>query len=110
MLYAVTIEPLNAIFFVSERPDDNGWEVQEGVSLDITSNFNIGPEDPEEAEHVLCVSTADPKYFKLFKNRRDIDPTQFRPAGRHFGGLFAGASWERFEKDLPTALATLETP
>jgi hypothetical protein len=35
MLYAVTIDQLNAIFFVSDRPDDNEWEVEEGVSLEL---------------------------------------------------------------------------
>jgi hypothetical protein len=108
MLYAVTIEPLNTICFVSERPDDNPWEVQEGVALDITFNFNIGPWDPEGAGHILCVSTSDPKHYKLFKNKRDIDPAQFRPAGRRFGGLFSKPSWERFAKQAPAALATLD--
>jgi hypothetical protein len=108
MLYAVTVEPLNTICFVSERPDDNPWEVQEGVALDITLNFNIGPWDPEGSGHILCVSTSDPKYYKLFKNTRDIDPAQFRPAGRHFGGLFSKPSWERFAKHAPAFLAALD--
>ena len=108
MLYAVTIEPLNSICFVSECPEENEWEVQEGVALDITFNFNIGPWDPEEAEHILCVSTSDPKYYKLFKNQRDIDPNQFHSVGRHFGGLFSKPSWERFAKHVTPTLAALD--
>ncbi len=29
MLYAVAIEPLNAVYFVSERSDDNPWDVED---------------------------------------------------------------------------------
>ena len=36
MLYAVIIGPLNTTVFVCDRPDDNEWEVQEGVSLELT--------------------------------------------------------------------------
>ena len=39
MLYAVTIEPLNAIFFVSEHPVEDEWEIQQGVSLDVPANY-----------------------------------------------------------------------
>jgi hypothetical protein len=42
MLYAVTIDPLNAIFFVSERPDGDQWELLEGVSLDAPPVYGIG--------------------------------------------------------------------
>ena len=108
MLHAVTIEPLNTICFVSECPEENEWDVQEGVALDITLNFNIGPWDPEDAHHILCVSTSDPKYYKLFKNKRDIDPNQFRPVGRLFGGLFSKPLWERFAKGAPPMLAALD--
>ncbi len=98
MLYAVTVEPFNAICFVSERPDDNPWEVQEGVGLDIPFNLTKGPSDGEDAWPILCISTSDPRYYKLFKYRRDIDPAQFRPVERHFGGLFSKPTWERFAK------------
>jgi hypothetical protein len=106
MLYAVTIEPFNTICFVSERPDENPWEVQEGVGLDIPFNLTMGPSDGEDAWPILCVSTSDPRYYKLFKYRRDIDPAQFRPVERHFGGLFSKPSWERFAKLASTGLAT----
>ncbi len=35
MIYAVTIEPLDAVFFISEPPQGNNWQVQEGVWLDV---------------------------------------------------------------------------
>ena len=107
MLYAVTIEPLNTTFFVSERPEDNEWEVQEGVALDAAPLYGTWTADREPFEQILCESTSDPKYYKLFRNRRDIDPGQFRPTGRHFGGLFSKPSWDRFAKQAPAAIATL---
>ena len=65
MLYAVTIEPLNAIFFVSDRPDDNQWEVQEGVELDIIPLYGTWTPDLGPLHQTLCVSTSDPKHFKV---------------------------------------------
>jgi hypothetical protein len=108
VLYAVTIEPFHTTFFVSERPDDNEWEVQEGVSLDLSPIYgtwtpNLGP-----LRQVLCVSISDPKDYKIFLNGNDINPTEYRPTGRDFGGLFSKSSWERFAKEVPAAIAFLE--
>ena len=50
MLYAVTIEPLNTIFFVSERPDECEWEVQEGVSLDAAPLYGTWTAEREAFE------------------------------------------------------------
>jgi hypothetical protein len=108
MLYAVTIEPLNTIVFVSERPDDNPWEVQEGVALDAAPRYGTWTPDRGPLEEILCVSTSDPKYFKVFRRQRDIDPMQFRPTGRHFGGIFSKPTWERFAKLASTGLTTLD--
>jgi hypothetical protein len=108
MLYAVTIDPLNAIFFVSERPDGDTWEVQDGVSLDIPFNFTVKEREPDDAETILCKSTSDPRYYKLFKNTRDIDSDQFRSVGRRFGGLFSKPSWERFAKLVPAGIGLID--
>ena len=66
MLYAVTIEPLNIIFFVYDRPDDNPWEVEEGVELDIYPLFGTWTPDREPLHQTLCVSISDPKYYRVF--------------------------------------------
>ena len=101
MLYAVTIEPLNAIYFVSDRPDDNPWEVEEGVELDINPLYGTWTPDLGPLHQTLCVSTSDPKYFRVFLHSKDIGIREFRPTGRHFGGLFSKATWERFAKTCP---------
>jgi hypothetical protein len=108
MLYAVTIEPLNTICFVSERPEENEWEVQEGVSLDAAPLY--GPRTPDRAplDEILCVSASDPKYFKVYRDPRDIDPAQFRPMGRRYGGIFSKPTWERFAKHITPTLAALD--
>ncbi len=110
MIYAVTVEPLNSIFFLAEAPEGDGWDVQEGVSLDIPSNYDAWPEGAECPEQVLCTSTSDPKHYKLFKYAKDIDRGEFRPTGRNFGGVYSHSSWERFVKHLPATLAVLEIP
>jgi hypothetical protein len=107
MLYAVTIEPLNAIYFVSDRPDECPWEVQEGVELELTPIYGTWTPDLGPLRQILCVSNSDPKYYRVLTNPKDIGPLGLRPTGRRFGGLFPKAAWERFAKRAPSALAIL---
>jgi hypothetical protein len=107
MLYAVTIDLLNAVFFVTDRPDECEWEVQEGVDLEITPIFGTWTPDLGPLQQILCVSTSDPKHFRVFKNSKDIGRLGYCPTGRDFGGLFSKAAWERFAKRAPSALAIL---
>jgi hypothetical protein len=109
MLYAVTIEPLNTIYFVSDRPDDNPWEVEEGVELDINPLFGTWTPDLGPLHQTLCVSTSDPKYFKIFMHSKDIGIKEFRLTGRRFGGFFSKATWERIAKQAPGIIAALCT-
>jgi hypothetical protein len=108
MLYAITIEPLNTIVFVAERPEDNPWGVQEGVALDAAPLYGTWTADRGSLEEILCVSISEPKYFKVFRDQRDVDLAQFRPTGRHYGGIFSKPTWERFAKLAATGLATLD--
>ena len=109
MLYAVTIEPLNAIYFVSDHPDECAWEVQEGVEFQLTPIFGTWTPDLGPLRQILCVSNSDPKYYRVLTNPRDRDLASLglRPTGRDFGGLFPKAAWERFAKRAPSALAIL---
>lgn len=108
MLYAVTIDRLNAIFFVSDRPDENEWGVQEGVELEIIPLFGTWTPDLGPLHQTLCVSTTDPKHFKVLLHSKDIGQRAFRPIGRDFGGLFSKAAWERFAKEVPAGVALLQ--
>jgi hypothetical protein len=109
MLYAVTIEPFNVICFVTDRPDDSPWEVEEGVELDINPLFGTWTHNLGPLHQTLCVSTSDPKYYKVFMHSKDIGIREFRPTGRDFGGLFCKATWERFAKTAPGIIAALCT-
>ena len=77
-------------------------KIEEGVGLDIPSNLELRPSGEPGPEHVLCVSHSDPKHYKLFKFSRDIDPTEFKPTGKSFGGVFSKPAWEKFWKVLST--------
>jgi len=110
VLYAVTIDPLRAVFFLDERPDENGWQVQEGVQLDLPFNYDSWPEGEERPEQVLCTSIAEPNHYRMFKYRRDIDTAEFRPALKHFGGIYSRSTWARFVKNLPTGLIDRDRP
>jgi hypothetical protein len=109
MLYAVTIEPLNGIYLVLDRPDECPWEVQEGVELHLTPLFGTWTPDLGPLRQVLCVSDSDPKCYRVLTNPRDRDLASLglRPTGRRFGGLFPKAVWERFAQTAPSALAIL---
>ena len=84
MLYAVTIEPLNTTFFVSERPEDNEWEVQEGVALEIPFNYGTWTSWRRATRTNPLRFDLGSKYYKLFKNRRDIDPAAISAHGSPF--------------------------
>src|SRR5262245_46958831 len=107
MLYAVTIEPLNVIAFVYDPPGDHPWDVEEGVELDINPLFGTWTPDLGPLHQTLCVSTTDPKYYKVFQHSKDLRNKEFRPTGRRFGGVFSKATWERYVKRAPSLIAAL---
>ncbi len=110
MMYAVTIEELDAIFFLSDEPQGEGWQVQEGVGLDVPSNYDTWSEGEKQPEQVLCSSISNPLNYKVFKNNKDIDTTEFQPTGKHFGGVYSRPSWTRFVNNLPAVLAVVGVP
>jgi hypothetical protein len=110
MLYAVTIEPLNAIFFLDKRPEGHRLKVHEGVELDLPFNYDSWPDGAEPPEQILCTSVSDPHHYKMFKYKRDIDPSEFQPTGKHFGGVYSKSTWAQFMKNLPSALAVQDVP
>jgi hypothetical protein len=110
MLYAVAIEPLNAVFFLGERPAGADWNVRDGVWLDVPANYDAWPEGAECPEQVLCVLNSDPKHYKIFKYYKDVNEEEFRPTGRRFGGVYSRSTWERFVKTLPATLEFLRIP
>jgi hypothetical protein len=111
MLYAVTIEPLNSIAFLADRPEEGElWTIQEGVELDLPPFYFPWPEGTGQPLELLYVSTSDPKHYTLFKNRRGIDPAQFQEAGKRFGGVFSKSAWERFSKGLEASKSFFEIP
>jgi hypothetical protein len=107
MLCAVTIEPLNAVFFLGERPPGDQWNVRDGVWLDVPANYDARPAGAECPEQVLCVSTSDPKHYKIFNDYKDVNENEFRPIGKRFGGVYSRSTWERFVKNLPATLEFL---
>ena len=61
-------------------------------------------------EQVVCVSTTDPKHFKVVKYNRDVDPSEFKVTGMTFGGFFSRRTWERFASKLPAHLRFAKIP
>jgi hypothetical protein len=118
-MYAVTIEPIATIFFLSARPEGKVWDeiqqiaivqVQEGVGIDIAPNYAIWSEGADCPWPILCVSTTDPDRYKIVHETREIDPSLYRPAGKDFGGVLSKRTWERFQEKIPAWLADLAVP
>jgi hypothetical protein len=55
----------------------------------------------------LTALISNPKSYRVVTNPRDIEPLGYRPAGLDFGGLFPKAVWERFAKEVPSAIRIL---
>jgi hypothetical protein len=110
MICAVTVPPLNTTFFLAERPAEGPYDVEEGVELDAAFNLYDGPRGDERAHPTLCRSVSNPKHYKVFKSPREVDPGAFRPTGTNFGGFFSRNTWQRFQEQLPVALADLPIP
>jgi hypothetical protein len=109
-MFAVTVVPLNAVVFLTGPPGDGPWSVVEGVELDLASNYGLWPEGSPCPEQVVCVSTSDPKYFKVFKYSREIPLAEFQSTGRTFGGFFSERAWRRFREKLAGQMKFLEIP
>jgi hypothetical protein len=109
-MYAVTLEPLNSVYFLADRPGDGPWTVDEGVELDLTPQCDIWLEGSPRPEQEVTVSVSDPKHYKIFKYSRDIDPELFRPTGKRFGGIFSKRVWEKFAMGLQNELRVRAIP
>ncbi|HWE37455.1 MAG TPA: hypothetical protein VG406_12875 [Isosphaeraceae bacterium] len=109
-MYAVTVEPLNTIFFVSDRPEPGPWPVEEGVGLDYAPNIPWWRRGGRMPEQVVCASTTNPKYYKVFRYLMEVDTNEFSPTGRSFGGIFAKETWDRFAVKLAESLAAEDAP
>jgi hypothetical protein len=109
-MYAVTIQPLNAVFFVGVPPGDVPGDIQDNVEIDIPSYIYLLPGGEERPEQVLCVRKTDPKHYKLYKFQRDVDSGKYTPIGKNFGGIYSGETWERFRELLPRYLEFAAIP
>jgi hypothetical protein len=111
MSFAVKTPPLTSIYFLMDLPDNTeGLEVEEGAWVEVPTNVNAWPEGARRPETVLCRSREDPKHYKLFKYRNEIEGTEWEETGLNFGGTFSKTSWERFAKSLPSLMALHAIP
>ena len=103
---SVVIPGLKALYFLTELPrDPKGLEIDRGAWIDIPSNVHAWPEGVKQPEQVLCRSSEDPKHYKLYKYRREIEGTDWEDTGLLFGGTFTAESWDRFAKRMASILA-----
>jgi hypothetical protein len=94
---AVQIPGMGSVYFLTELPTDtDGLEIELGAWIDIAPNVYAMPPGTKPPEQVLCRSTEDPKHYKLYRYRREIEGTDYEETGLMFGGTFTAESWERF--------------
>jgi hypothetical protein len=95
-----------SIYFLTEPPDQTeGLEVVEGAWVEVPTNVNLWPEGAARPETVLCRSRLDPKHYKMFKYRREIDSQEWEETGLNFGGTFSKLSWHAFASRIPSLMA-----
>ena len=104
-MHAVTVEPLQLIFFVTGDPGPGDWTVEEDVDLDLPGNIVIWADGDPIPEQVLCRSLKEKGLFKLVKHARDIDRHEYEPTNLWFGGIFSRRTWARFAELLPGEIA-----
>ena len=103
---AVRIPGIAAVYFLTEiPPDPDGLEIELGAWIDIPSNVHAWPPGVKAPEQVVCRSKEDPKRYKLYKYRREIEGTDYEDTGLLFGGTFTADSWDRFAKGMASILA-----
>ncbi len=96
---SVQIPGIDVVHFLTELPKDpDGLKIELGAWVQIPSNVHAWPEGVKAPDQVLCRSKEDPKHYKLYKYRREIEGTDWEDTGLLFGGTFTAESWERFHK------------
>lgn len=97
MLYAVTGPTLDRIYFLRDRPDEPGLEVEADVRVEPLAPMPQGDraEGTDGPEPILCRSKSDSKLYKEFNLRREIDFNEFEDVGKRFGGIFSKADWAK---------------
>ena len=108
MLYAVTVNPRQYDRLRVRTAGSQFLGSPRRGCFDAAPLYGTWTADRGSLEEILCVSTLGPRYFKVFRDHRDIDPSQSRPTGRHFGGIFSKPTWERFARLASTGLTTLD--
>ncbi len=102
MGYAVKIPLMYAIFFMEDRPEEQeDMEIEEGAWAEVPPNLYRRPDRSKAPEVLLCRSTTDPKHYRVFHDRNEIDPSGFTPTGMTYGGLYTRSMWERFSGAWP---------
>jgi hypothetical protein len=101
-----------AVFFLNEIPEnpDGSLEIEEGAWVEVPMNVAAWPEGARRPESVLCRSTEDPKHYKIYKYRNEIEGTEWEETGLNFGGTFSKDSWEDFARRLGAVRALHTVP
>lgn len=111
MSYAVKTPPLRSIYFLMDLPEDReGLEIEDGAWVDIPPNVHAWPPGTNAPEQVLCRLRQDPKHYKLFKYRDEIDGADWEDTGMNLGGTFSASSWGRFARGLGSLKALHAIP
>jgi hypothetical protein len=108
---SVQIHGTQSIYFLTETPDnpDGLLEIDPGAWVEVPMNVLWWPEGARRPESVLCRSTEDPKYYKIFKYRNEIEGTEWEEAGLSFGGTFSKDSWREFAERLGSMTRAMHT-
>ena len=96
-------QPRMIVFSADPMPDhlrgellgEMGATIGEGVKLEIPEDVHEWPSGADRPEDVLAVARDEPRHFRVFKYRREIDQAQYEPTGMNYAVV---PSWEGFLK------------
>src|SRR6056297_1534392 len=72
-----------------------GGSVKSGVRLDEPRNLHLWPDGAPRPEVLLCQSRRDPRQYRVFKSRSDIDDSEYQETGRTYAVF---PDWDKFAK------------
>ena len=102
MVHAVRVPTHNMICFVMGEPVTKpGWTVEPGGWLEVPINTFYGFRDSPELEWAICQAVNDPRHYKIYMDREQAEPEEWRETGLNFGGTFSAEAWEEYAPILP---------
>ncbi len=109
----VKVRGLDTLYWLPELPDDRSELdlVEEGATASVSpglEDFPDGLERPCYPPLGRCKS--DPKQYRLFHGRKEVEHAGYEPTGHFYGGTRSPEQWRNLVKRIPAMRAFAAIP